>query len=233
MRSGCTSARERRRAEDRQLRARVVALHVVGGIGLGVAELLRLPQRVAESRAAVRHAREDVVARAVEDARARARCDRRRGRPERGDDRDAAGDRALEAQVAAAARGHARAAPPPRCAISCLFAVTTDLPRVERALHPRARGVDAADQLDDDVRGGRRGRRRCRRSSGRSREPSRRACGATPRLKMCVSSHAGRRLLAEDARHRAADGAEPEERDAAGRARRRIGRGWKRSVAMA
>ena len=110
MRSGCTSARERRGAEDRQLRAGVVAVHIVGGIGLGVAELLRLPQGVAKARAAVRHAGEDVVARAVEDALHARDAIAGEAVPERGDDGDAAGDRALEAQVAAAARGHARAA---------------------------------------------------------------------------------------------------------------------------
>ena len=57
---------ERDRREDRHLRRGVGAVHVVGRIRFGVAELLRLGERLGV-RAALLHAREDEVRRAVDD----------------------------------------------------------------------------------------------------------------------------------------------------------------------
>jgi hypothetical protein len=58
---------ERDRREDRELRGRVAAPDVVGRIGLRVAELLRLLERLCVA-AAVPHRREDEVRRSVDDA---------------------------------------------------------------------------------------------------------------------------------------------------------------------
>ena len=52
---------------DKLLRG-VVALDVEGRIGLGIAEPLRLAQAIVEGDALLLHAREDVIAGAVEDA---------------------------------------------------------------------------------------------------------------------------------------------------------------------
>jgi hypothetical protein len=59
---------ERQRSEDSQLVGRVPGLDVVGRIGLGIPQLLRLAQRVGEAGATLRHPRQDVVGRAVDDA---------------------------------------------------------------------------------------------------------------------------------------------------------------------
>ena len=76
----------------------VVALDVEGRIGLGVAEPLRVLQAVGERQPLLLHARQDVVAGAVEDAvDARDRIAGQR-LAQRLDDRDAAGDRRLEVE---------------------------------------------------------------------------------------------------------------------------------------
>src|SRR6516162_1933655 len=54
--------------QDRELLRGIVALDVEGGIGLGVTELLRLLQAVRERELLLLHARQDVVAGAVEDS---------------------------------------------------------------------------------------------------------------------------------------------------------------------
>ena len=58
---------ERERRQDRELGGRVGAADVLGGIGLGVAELLRLGQRVGVAPAVARHRAEHEVGRAVDD----------------------------------------------------------------------------------------------------------------------------------------------------------------------
>ena len=82
--------------QDRKLLRGVVALDVERRIGLGVAEPLRLLQALGERQLLPLHAREDVVAGAVEDA-VDAR-DRVAGKPlaQRLHDRDGAADRGLE-----------------------------------------------------------------------------------------------------------------------------------------
>ena len=91
--------------EDRHLRRRVLAGHVLGRVGLGVAQLLRLAQRLVVGRAGGGHLREDVVGRAVDDpvhALDVRGGERLRHHPDR---RHHAGHRALEAQLHPAAAG--------------------------------------------------------------------------------------------------------------------------------
>ena len=143
---------EGKAGEDRQLVRRVDAVDVEAGIGLGIAEALRLGQHVVEAAPRLAHGRQDVVAGAVEDAVQPA--DAVGGQPlaHRADDRDPAGDRGLvgereprlfrrRAQFEAVQRDH-------RLVGGDHVATGAD-----RRLGQRlCRAVTAADQLDHDIR---------------------------------------------------------------------------------
>ena len=142
---------ERERGQDRELVRGVAAADVERRIGLGVAGVLRLAQRDLELQAVLRHLRQDVVARAVDDAAQRRRCDRTTS---------ASRSTRITGMPPATAASKYRSAPRPsassisawpRSAISALFAVTTDLPADERALQVAAGGLDPAHHLDHDV----------------------------------------------------------------------------------
>ena len=89
---------EGQRGENRELMRGVEAADVEGRIGLGVAEPLRLGETFLEGQLLALHAREDVIAGAVEDAVDA--LDRIAGEAlaQRLDDRNAAGDRRLEGE---------------------------------------------------------------------------------------------------------------------------------------
>ena len=90
---------ERERGEDRGLGGGVVALDVGGRVGLGVAERLRLLDRLVEVEALGRHLVEHVVGGAVDDAEHARHAVARERLAHRADDRDGAGDGGLEVQV--------------------------------------------------------------------------------------------------------------------------------------
>jgi len=136
--------------EDRHLGGGVLAGHVLGGVGLGVAQPLRLGQRLVVARPRARHLAEDVVGGAVDDSmdaldvgggeRLRHHADRRHH----------ARHGALEAQLHAAAAGR----------VEDLLAVLGEqllvgghhvAAGVERPQHVLARGVDPAHELHDQV----------------------------------------------------------------------------------
>ena len=96
--SGVDPRAEGERGQDRELVGGVEAADVEGRIGLGVAEPLRLGEAVLEGELLQLHAREDVIAGAVEDAVDA--LDRIAGEAlaQRLDDRNAAGDRRLEGE---------------------------------------------------------------------------------------------------------------------------------------
>ena len=85
--------------QDGRLGRGVEALHVGGRVGLGVAELLRLGQDVAEPRALGLHLVQDVVGGAVDDADHRRDLVADQGLAQRPDDRDGPGDGGLEVEV--------------------------------------------------------------------------------------------------------------------------------------
>ncbi len=87
---------ERDRAHDRDLVRGVDAFDVEGRIGFGVAQFLRGLERGREVEPAVAHLREDVVRRAVDDARDVLDAVRRQPFAQRLDDRNAARHRRLE-----------------------------------------------------------------------------------------------------------------------------------------
>ena len=142
---------EREPREDRHLGRGVAAGDVVGRVGLGVAELLRLAERVGVGEPAVGHLGEDVVGRAVDDAVDA--LDARGGERllQHPDHRHDAGDRALEAQLHAVL---ARARPQLLAVLGEQLLVGRDdvLAGAHRPQHVLARRLDAADQLDDQVR---------------------------------------------------------------------------------
>ena len=141
---------EREPREDRHLRRRVGAADVVARIGLGVAQLLRLPERLLIAAAGPRHLAEDEVGGPVDDpvdpldVRARERL------AQHADDGHDAGDRRLEAEVHSML---ARERPQLLAVAREQLLVGGDdvAPALERAPHVLARVVDAADQLDDEV----------------------------------------------------------------------------------
>ncbi len=101
---------ERQAREDRHLRCRVAAAHIVARVGLGVAAALRLGERLRVG-AAAGHLAEDVVGRAVDDpvdALDRGRGERLLQQSHHG---HRAGHRGLEAQPHVLARGRPRTAP--------------------------------------------------------------------------------------------------------------------------
>ena len=137
--------------EDRHLGRRVAAGDVVGRIGLGVAELLGLPQRIVVAEAAALHLGEDVVGRPVDDAVDALHARRSQRFLEHPDHRHDPGHRALEPQLDVVLA----------CARPQLLAVLGEQQLVRRhdvaaglhrAQHVVARRIDAADQLDDQVR---------------------------------------------------------------------------------
>ena len=149
--AGDDARAERDRRDDRGLRRGVEALDVGGRVGLGVAERLRLGERVGERRARLGHAGEDVVRRAVDDAHHAPDAVAGERLAQRPHQRDAAGDRRLEQQVDARRPRPSRTAPRRGSASSSLFAVTTGLPAFSAATISVAGRLDPADDLDDDV----------------------------------------------------------------------------------
>ena len=144
---------EREPREDRHLRRGVAAGHVVGRVGLGVAELLRLRERGLVGQPAARHLGEDVVRRAVDDPVDPLDVRRRERLLQHADHRHDAGDRGLEAQLHAVL---ARARPQLLAVLGEQLLVGGDdvLAGPHRAQHVVARRLDAADQLDDQVGAG-------------------------------------------------------------------------------
>ena len=138
--------------EDRHLRRRVLAVHVLGRVGLRVAELLRALQHVRVGGARPRHLAEDEVGGSVHDAvhlldvRAGERL------PHHADHRDDARDGGLVAQLrrAGARRGEQLVAV---LREQLLVGGHQGLARLQRAQRVLPRGLDAADQLDDRVGG--------------------------------------------------------------------------------
>ena len=97
---GIDLAAEPDRDQNRDLRARVVAVDVGRRIRLGISERLRLFQRIGKRQARAVHAREDVIAGAVQDAGDAQQPIAGQPFPDRADDRNAARDRRLEQQLA-------------------------------------------------------------------------------------------------------------------------------------
>ncbi len=128
----------------------VDAFDVESRVGLGIAALLRFRQDVRERRPGRTHLRQDEIAGSVDDARDPFDAVRGQAFAQRLDDRDAAGDRRLESNHHAgllrgredfvAVRGEQR-----------LVGGDDVLAMPDRREHQRLGGLDAADQLDDDV----------------------------------------------------------------------------------
>ncbi len=89
--------------EDGQFMRRVDAVDIERGVAFGVAQRLRFGQHFFEFAAALAHHGQDVVAGAVEDAGDGVDVVAGQALPQGFDDRDAAGDRGLEAQGQTAA----------------------------------------------------------------------------------------------------------------------------------
>ncbi len=148
---------ERERGEDRELVRRVKAADVECRIGLGIAKLLRLAETDLERKMLGLHAREDIVAGAVEDARDPPNRIAGQALPEGLDDGYAAADRGFEEQLSARSLGQGRELEPVRREHRLI--------RRDDGSSPRKRGLDgverdtvgAADQFDEnvDVCGGR------------------------------------------------------------------------------
>ena len=96
---------ERDAGDDRGLGPGVVALHVGGRVGLGVAQRLSLGEGVGVRGARLGHPGEDVVGGAVDDAHHAGDALPHQRLAERTDDRDAPGHRRLEEQVDPGALG--------------------------------------------------------------------------------------------------------------------------------
>ena len=90
---------ERQAREDRHLGRRVLAVDVLGRVGLRVPEPLGLGERVVVGGAGVGHAREDEVRRAVDDPVEAVDVGGGERLLQHADDRDDPGDRRLEAQL--------------------------------------------------------------------------------------------------------------------------------------
>ena len=137
--------------EDRHLGRGVLAVDVLGRIGLGVAELLGLGQRVVVGGAGLGHAREDEVRRPVDDPVQA--VDVRRGERllEHADDRHHARHRGLEAQLHAVL---ARRGPQLLAVLGQQLLVGGDnvLAGRHRAQDVVARRIEAAHDLDHEVR---------------------------------------------------------------------------------
>ena len=163
---------EREPREDRHLGGGVLAVHVLGRVGLGVAELLRARERVGVGRAGARHLGEDVVGGAVHDAvhlldvRARERL------AHHADHRHHAGHRRLVAKLRAARRARPRTA---RRRAGRAAACS----RSRAACRPRARAART------------RAPARCRRSARRSRPRTSRISSNDPRERVSTPRQLG------------------------------------------
>ncbi len=138
------------RREQRELVGSVDALDVEGRVSFGVAQALGFSQHRAEGLAARAHLGQDEVAGAIDDARQPFDPISGQALAQRLDDRNSSANRCLECHHhAAGARG-----------LEDLVAMTRQqrlvrgdhvLAQADRLEHQRARGLVAADQLDDDV----------------------------------------------------------------------------------
>ena len=137
--------------EDGELVGGIDAVDIKAGVGLGVAQRLRLGEHRLELTAGVAHAGEDVVAGAVEDAEHLATLVADQALAQGLDDRDAAGNgRLVGKRDAVGFRGgcqcHAVMGD------QCLVGGDHVAARRQRPLaHGSRRSLRAADQLDDDV----------------------------------------------------------------------------------
>ena len=141
---------EGQRGEDRRLGRGVEALDVGGRVGLGVAERLRLLERVGEAGAALGHPGEDVVGGAVDDAEHPADPVAGQRLAQRPQDRDRPGDRGLVVEVDAVLVGRVEQR---RAVLGEQRLVGGDDrgAGLQRGQDQRAGRLDAADDLDDDV----------------------------------------------------------------------------------
>ena len=91
--------------QDCHLGRRVATAHVLGGVGLGVAQILRLLQGIGVGHTALPHLREDVIGGAVDDAHDRLHLGGKQRLAQHLDHRDGGAHGRLEAQLAAALLG--------------------------------------------------------------------------------------------------------------------------------
>ena len=130
----------------------VEAADVEGRVGLGIAQLLRVLEALGEARCPrFAHAGEDVVAGAVHDAVDAGDAGRAEALAQRLDDRNAAGDGGLEAELGAVLLGQPRQrhAVPGEQRLVGGDHRAADLER--GADRGKRRAVLAADQLDEEV----------------------------------------------------------------------------------
>ena len=132
---------EREAREDRHLRGRVAAADVVAGVGLGVADALRLGERLRVARAAG-HLGEDEVGGAVDDPVDALDRRRRERLLEHAHDRHHARDGRLEAQPHTVLRARSRTAPRRAGRAAACWRVTTSLPaRIAASRYSRAGSI--------------------------------------------------------------------------------------------
>jgi hypothetical protein len=200
-------------AEDGQLRARVEALDVVCWIGFGEPQLLGALERLGKRRAAG-HARQDEVARAVEDAGDADELVAADAIAERADHRNAAGHRRFEAQMTPPLGGElAERGPVMRDEL--LVRGDDRSARVEGASHPRAGRIASSHNLHDHVRVGRENVLDVARPDDVVWDPvDAPARGVAD--EDVGQADTGGRPLGQDAGHRPAHGAEPEQGHANG-----------------
>ena len=144
---------ERDRRQDGDLGGGIGAGHVLGGVGLRVAQRLRLGQRLGVGSAALDHARQDEVGGAVDDAVDPVHVGHDHRLAQHLHDRDRGADAGLEPQLHAVSLGRAEQ----------LVAVLGQqllvrrhhrLTGSEQRQHVLTRGLDAAHHLGHDADGG-------------------------------------------------------------------------------
>ena len=154
-RLGVDRRAERERGQDRELVGGVEAADVERRIGFGIAEALRFLEAILEGQALQLHARQDVIAGAVEDAVDAADLVAGEAFAQRLHDRDAAGDGGLERERHALLLGELRE----RHAVlgeQRLVGGDDRLARRQRRLDRLARrAVGAADEFDEEIDVGR------------------------------------------------------------------------------
>ena len=140
----------RERSEDADFVRGIVAIDVERRLGFGIAEPLRFGQNIREVRAVEFHAREDVVAGAVDDAVEAGDAISNQSFAQHFDDGNAAGDTGFVVEVCAAALRRGKQ----------LFAMRREerlvrgdnrLAELQRVQHDLARGGDASHQFHDKI----------------------------------------------------------------------------------